>query len=284
MKVAVIGGTGTLGSSLIEHLSKSNHQIISVSRDELKQQILRVQYPKVRFVMADIRDKQSIKMALRGVDVVFHTAALKHVDILEENPAEAFKTNVLGTMNVAEAAIEVGVPKVVFSSTDKAVLPINTYGYTKALSEKYLFSLNFKQLTTRFVVYRWGNVIGSRGSAVHTFVRSLKEKGEINLTDKAMTRFWIRIEDAVKYMIESYEWADTDEPMIPTMKASSVQRLALAISETLGILDPKINVIGLRAGEKIHECLMSSHSGCLRSDTAPQYTRDELLKLLKGIV
>lgn len=285
MKVAVIGGTGTLGTEIIRQLSQStkHYQIICISRDELKQQNLKSQFPKVKFVLADIKDKSSLQYALRGVETVFHTAALKHVDVLEENPVEAIKTNVLGTVNVAEVSMEMGIRKVVFSSTDKAVVPINTYGYTKAMAEKYLFSLNKSQSVTEFAVYRWGNVIGSRGSVVHSFKRTLFENGLIYLTHKEMTRFWIKIEDAVRFMVKTYEYASVHEPMIPDMKASTVLDLARAMAD---LFDCKFEYveIGLRPGEKIHECLTSSHEACLRSDTAPHYTREELKDLLRGVI
>jgi UDP-N-acetylglucosamine 4,6-dehydratase len=284
MKHVIIGGTGTLGTCLTEKLLEAKHDIVVFSRDELKQQEMKKRFPDVRYVLGDIRDKRSLVPVLQGADTVFHVAALKHVDVLEDNPTEAIKTNVLGTINVAEAAIESRVKHVVFSSTDKAVLPINVYGMTKAISERYLLSQNQKQALTKFAVYRWANVLGSRGSVVHFFAKTLKEQGAVNVTDSRMTRFWIHIEDAVEYMLSTYKKASTVEPMIPEMKSASVMRLANAIAKSMGKERFTINFVGTRPGEKLHECILSSHDYCLRSDTADQYTDAELVKMVKRVV
>ena len=258
MKYVIIGGTGTLGNCLTEKLHAGN-EVVCFSRDELKQQEMRRRYPDVRFVIGDIRDKASLKPVLVGADVVFHVAALKHVDVLEANPTEAIKTNILGTINVAEAAIEAKVPFVVFSSTDKAVLPINTYGMTKASSERYLLNLNKQQDGTRFSVFRWGNVMGSRGSVVHYFAETLKADGLVNITDPRMTRFWIHISDAVDFMLSNYWTAAADDVMIPPMKAAGVLDLAHVTALATGHPKYQIRLSGIRPGEKIDETLHSSH-------------------------
>lgn len=281
-KYLIIGGTGTLGSTLIERLYGS--EIVCFSRDELKQQALKARFPDVRYVIGDIRDRQSLDTVMAGVDVVFHVAALKHVDVLEENPTEAIKTNVQGTINVADAAMAAGVGYVVFSSTDKAVLPVNTYGMTKAISERYLLNLNSKQETTRFSVFRWGNVVGSRGSVIHSFASALREGRDLLITDVRMTRFWIHIEDAVDYMLGMYQLADPDAIMIPDMKASKVVDLAYVLATVLGTGKFSFRTIGPRPGEKIHECLESTHDYCVRSDTCDQYTRDELTDLIRRVI
>lgn len=280
MKIVIIGGTGTLGNCLIERL-RDTDEIVCFSRDELKQQEMKRRFPDVRYVIGDIRDKASLKPVLAGADSVFHVAALKHVDVLEANPTEAIKTNILGTINVAEAAIEAKVPYVVFSSTDKAVLPINTYGMTKATSERYLLNLNSQQDTTKFSVFRWGNVMGSRGSVVHVFAQSLKTESMVRVTDPRMTRFWIHIEDAVDFMLKNYEFAPRYDVMIPEMRAANVLDLAHATANVVGVPRYQIHTCGIRPGEKIHEVLHSSHDYCLRSDTADKYSLDELQAMVE---
>ncbi len=283
MKYLIVGGTGTLGSTLIEKLYGMG-EIICFSRDELKQQGMKSRFPDVRYVIGDIRDKQSLMPVMAGVDTVFLVAALKHVDVLEENPTEAIKTNIQGTINVAEAAMASGVKHVVFSSTDKAVLPINTYGMTKAISERYLLNLNMKQDVTRFSVFVWGNVAGSRGSVIHTFASALREGKEICITDARMTRFWIHIDDAVNFMLTNYQDAFSDRRMIPPMKAAKVIDLAHYLAEVLDKPLLSIKFVGLRAGEKIHESLVSNHDYCLRSDNCEQFSPEELKTLIKRVV
>lgn len=282
MKVVIIGGTGTLGRELTRQLYDSA-DITCISRDELKQKELSKDFPAVKCVIGDVRGRECLKHPFKGADVVFHVAALKHVDTVEDNPVEAFKTNVTGTINVADVAVQCDVPYVVFSSTDKAVLPVNAYGHTKALSEKFLFAMNRKDQPTRFSVYRWGNVLGSRGSVIHLFAKSLEEK-RICLTHPEMTRFWIHIQDAVKFMLENYKTAPIDRALIPKMKAASVVRLADAIARFKGITDYDMEVIGIRPGEKIHEQLESNHDFCFRSDTCDQYTDIELDNMVREVI
>lgn len=275
--IAILGGTGTLGVALTKRLA--DEKIICFSRDELKQQELKRTFPNSTYIIGDIRDKSSVKYAIRDCKAVFHVAALKHVDVLEANPTEAIKTNILGTINVAEAAMECGIPHVIFSSTDKAVLPINTYGMTKAVSERYLLNLNAQQSKTKFSVFRWGNVCSSRGSAIHAFAKTLKESGCVQITDERMTRFLIHIDDAVKFMLDSYE--TSTDVMIPTMKSATVPEIASAVAEILGKKKYDTVKIGIRPGEKIHECLFSSHDHCVRSDTAERFSRRELIDLIR---
>lgn len=278
----IVGGTGTLGRALLKTMDAS--EVIVFSRDELKQHELRQKYPDIKCIIGDIRDKKSLaKCYGNGISKVFHVAALKHVDVLEENPEEAYRTNVLGTINSAELAMQNGVNSFYFSSTDKAVLPINVYGMTKAISERYLLNQNVeKAFYTRFKVFRWGNIIGSRGSVVGLFVKSLKEKNKIYVTDKRMTRFWLRIEDAVKYMTESK--GDFTRVRFPDMKGAKVVALADAIADVMGIKDYKTVDIDIRPGEKLHECIYTSHDSCIRSDTSPHYSHDELVELVKPTV
>tara|TARA_R110000796_G_scaffold252618_2_gene388736 strand:+ start:3117 stop:3998 length:882 start_codon:yes stop_codon:yes gene_type:complete len=280
----IIGGTGTLGTALLETMDPS--KVIIFSRDELKQHELMHKYPSLKCVLGDIRIKASIEKAmdcLYGNKRVFHVAALKHVDVLEANPEEAYRTNILGTVNSAEVAKKNNVQDFYFTSTDKAVLPINVYGMTKAISERYLLNQNDKKpFSTRFKVFRWGNILGSRGSVVALFAKSLLRDSAVYVTDKRMTRFWLKIEDAVKYMLEF--GGDYTKVNFPDMKAASVLDVACAVAEVLGIKDFKVKDIGIRPGEKLHECMYTSHEECLRSDTAPSFSHNELVDLVKPIV
>jgi UDP-N-acetylglucosamine 4,6-dehydratase/5-epimerase len=245
MKAVIVGGTGTLGHELIRQLYNSCSSIVSVSRCELKQKELKDEFPKVVTVLGDIRDKQSLLKPFKNADVVFHVAALKHIEVMEENPEECIKTNVIGTLNVCDAAEEAGVKRVVFSSTDKAVLPINIYGMAKAVSEKIMLSRGH-------IVYRWGNVANSRGAATHYFKRAIENNEPVNLTHPDMTRFWIRIEDAVKFMIDTYKTAS-------------------------GIMIPNIRITDLRPGEKLHESILPD----VTSKNSAKYSMMELVEIFK---
>lgn len=279
-RVAIVGGTGTLGNALMDLIYDSSERIVVLSRDELKQQKMRAKFPKAEYVLCDIRDRSCLSQNLRNINTVFHVAALKHVDVLQDNAMEAVKTNILGAFNVSEACLENNVAHCVFSSTDKAVLPVNVYGMTKGISEQYLLSLNKGQDITNFSVYRWGNVFGSRGSVVHKFKESLKKDGVVYLTHKDMTRFWINIDIAAAYILETYRY-HSDKIRIPPMKAASVERLSKMVANYMGISEHRVEVIGIRPGEKIHECIHTSHDHCIRSDTAEQYSDTELLDLVR---
>lgn len=284
--IVVLGGTGTLGTEILRYLVEDDCHITVVSRDEQKQQVLKAQYPNVCYKIGDIRSFDSVMDALRGEDIVFHVAAMKHIDMVEDNLEEAFKTNVLGSFNVGRAAIERGVERVIFSSTDKAVLPINAYGMMKALSEKYYLDLAANKIGLHpfFYVFRWGNVLGSRGSAVHLFAKTLEEEKRIYLTDTRMTRFWIEIEEAVKFIFSKIGAVPPIKALYPEMKAASVLRVAQSIARLKGIPAFEVKEVGLRKGEKIHECLESNHEFCIRSDTAPQFTDDELDAMLRRVL
>lgn len=283
MRCVVFGGTGTLGSELLRQISPNpDNQITVISRGELAQQQLKREYPNVRFVIGDVKDRSSFVAELRNAETVFHFAALKHVDVVEENPLEGIKTNLLGTINVAEESINAGVRHFVFCSTDKAVLPINAYGMSKALAEKYLDNRSKNQTSMRVKIYRWGNVVGSRGSVVKIFTDSLKAERAIYLTDERMSRFWIRIEDAVHFMLDTYRNYD-GLLLIPPIKASTVRAMGEAIAALMGIDDAEFRKMPVRAGEKLYEVLESTHAKCLRSDTCAQYTHDELMNLIDPI-
>lgn len=282
-RVIIFGGTGTLGSELVAQLYPMQNRITVFSRDELKQQEMKKYFPKIKYIIGDIRDKNSVERAMGGHDTVFHVAAMKHVDVIEENAYEAIQTNIHGSLNISHAALLAGVKNVIFSSTDKAVLPINIYGHTKAIIERFYLTAN-EQCGTNFRVFRWGNVLGSRGSVVHSFVKTLEKEAKVYLTHPDMTRFWIHIEDAVQFMITSTDRAFfPNRVLYPEMKAASVQRIAEMIAHIKGIKH-EIVITSPRKGEKIHECLESNHEFCIRSDTAPQFTNDELEVMLKRVI
>lgn len=283
-EILIVGGTGTLGKALLELIGQNpGYKITVLSREELKQKILIPKYPRVKFVIGDVRDYESIVPHCLGKDAVFHLAAMKHVDMAETNSEESIKINLLGSMNVAKAAINGGAGVCVLSSTDKAVLPINNYGMCKALAEKHFFYLNDVQKITRFGVFRWGNVLGSRGSVIHSFVKSLKEEKRVYITDARMSRFWIDIYDAAKFMLDNYESPNEKEAMIPHMRGARLLKIADLCASHMAIRDYKIEYTAIRPGEKIHECLYSDHSHCVRSDTCEQYSDDELLAMIEGV-
>jgi len=273
-----------LGKALIsELLSRGNFEqsITVISRDELKQSIMRRTWPHINYVLGDVRDKQRMFEVINH-DVVFMAAALKQVDTIESNVSEAIKTNVLGCMNVADACRTNFVSHVVFCSTDKAVLPINAYGYTKGLSEKYFLGLNSGK-GTHFTVCRWGNVAASRGSAIPFFVNLIKAGSPVQLTDERMTRFFMKIEDASSFMLDTFPHKHLTT-QIPKMKAAPVISVIDAIAR---ILDKEwsFEVVGIRPGEKLDECLWTSHEKCIKSSDADiQYTEDELIEFLTPIV
>lgn len=284
MQYAILGGTGTLGKALVAELLRRGEfetNITVISRDELKQSIMRRSWPQIKYVLGDVRDKARM-LEVIDHDVVFMAAALKQVDTIEANVSEAIKTNVIGSMNVADACRTNFVHDCVFCSTDKAVLPINAYGYTKGLSEKYFLSLNGKK-GTHFTVCRWANIVGSRGSAIPFFVNQIRAGKPVPLTDERMTRLWMRIEDAAAFMLDTYPKHETTT-QIPEMKAAPV----ISVIEAIGrILDKEwsFTTVGIRPGEKIHETLWTSHEKCIKSsDDNIQYTMDELIDLLKPIV
>jgi UDP-N-acetylglucosamine 4,6-dehydratase len=258
--ILITGGTGSLGKSLVEYLLKETQvrRIAIFSRDELKQLHMRNQFqddPRLRWFLGDIRDLDRLKRAFHGVDYVIHTAALKQVDTGEYNPMEFIKTNVLGSQNVIDASIESGVKRVVALSTDKASSPINLYGATKLTADKLFVAANNYSFTygTSFSVVRYGNVMGSRGSVI-PFFKDLALQGKpLPITDLRMTRFWISIESAVKFVIDSLEMMTGGELYVPRIPSMKIIDLAHAISP-----DSKLEEIGMRPGEKLHEEMISA--------------------------
>jgi UDP-N-acetylglucosamine 4,6-dehydratase len=258
--VLITGGTGSLGKSLVEFLLRETkvRRIVVFSRDELKQQHLRIQFqndPRLRWFLGDVRDLDRLKRAFHCVDYVIHTAALKQVDTGEYNPMEFIKTNVLGSQNVIDASIDAGVKRVVALSTDKASSPINLYGATKLTADKLFVAANNYSFTygTTFSVVRYGNVMGSRGSVI-PFFREIAAQGKpLPITDLRMTRFWISIESAVKFVIDSLEMMTGGELYVPKIPSMKIIDLAHAVAP-----DVELEEIGMRPGEKLHEEMISA--------------------------
>lgn len=256
----ITGGTGSFGSSLAYKLLKYSdiNKIIIFSRDEQKQYRLKkiLNSEKIRFFLGDIRDKQRLREAIDEVDYIIHAAALKHVDIAEYNPFEAVKTNIIGTQNIIETALEKNVKKVIVLSTDKAVSPINLYGSTKLSAEKLMVSANnFKgNKKIAFSVVRYGNVLNSNGS-VYKYFKELKNNNTkvFPITDFAMTRFFISIDQSLDFVLNSLNLSEGGEVFIPKMKSIKIVDLAKIIEPSV-----KLKKIGIRPGEKIHEKLFSA--------------------------
>ncbi len=258
--VLITGATGSLGNSLLKYFLKNTQvrRIAVFSRDELKQHNLRSQLhddPRLRWFLGDIRDLARLKRAFHGVDYVIHAAALKQVDTGEYNPMEFIKTNVLGSQNVIDASIDAGVKRVVALSTDKASSPINLYGATKLTADKLFIAANNYSYTygTTFSVVRYGNVMGSRGSVIPFFQEIASKGGPLPITDLRMTRFWISIEAATKFVVDSLELMTGGELYVPRIPSMKIVDLANAIAPGI-----ELKEIGMRPGEKLHEEMISA--------------------------
>ena len=256
--ILVTGGTGSFGKKFIEVMLREYHphKLIVFSRDELKQHEMQAAgftHPSLRYFIGDIRDQQRCRRAFEGVDLVIHAAALKQVPACEYNPMEAIKTNILGSGNVIDAALDAGVSRVVALSTDKAVNPVNLYGATKLAAEKLFIQSNAYAgaRNTRFSCVRYGNVVGSRGSVVPVFLKQ-RESGKVTVTDERMTRFWISLEQGVRFVIRAAENMHGGEVFVPKIPSMTVADLARAIAPKA-----QIEIIGIRPGEKLHEVLIS---------------------------
>lgn len=256
--VLVTGGTGSFGRKFIEILlrEKKPEKAIVFSRDELKQHEMRVSgfdQPNLRYFIGDVRDLDRLRRAMHGVDIVVHAAALKQVPACEYNPMEAIKTNIIGSSNVIEAALDTGVKKVLALSTDKAVNPINLYGATKLAAEKLFVQSNSYAggSITRFSCVRYGNVVGSRGSVVPIFMRQ-RQNGKLTITDERMTRFWLTLEQGVRFVIRCIEEMLGGEVFIPKIPSIRIVDLAKAIAP-----EAELEFVGIRPGEKLHEALIS---------------------------
>lgn len=256
--VLVTGGTGSFGRKFVEVMI-AEHQpekVIVFSRDELKQHEMReagMNDPRLRYFIGDVRDLLRMRRAMEGIDVVVHAAALKQVPAAEYNPIEAIMTNIMGARNVIEAALDNKVKRVLAMSTDKAVNPINLYGATKLAAEKLTVQSNAYAggKTTRFSCVRYGNVVGSRGSVIPVFQRQ-RDDGHITITDERMTRFWLSIDQGVRFTIRCIEQMQGGEVFVPKIPSTRVVDVAKAVAP-----DAEVELIGIRPGEKMHEVLVS---------------------------
>ena len=270
--ILVTGGTGSFGQAFAKAVlrSYSPDRLIVFSRDELKQfemqQDAQLQAPCMRYFIGDVRDRDRLAMALRGVDYVIHAAAMKQIPAAEYNPFECIQTNVHGAENVVQAAIQNGVRRVVALSTDKAANPINLYGASKLASDKIFIAANnlAGRSNTRFSVVRYGNVVGSRGSIVPYFQRLVAEGAkELPITDERMTRFWITLQQGVNFVLRSLETMSGGEVFVPRIPSMGVLDLCNSLWP-----DMKTRIVGIRAGEKLHEVMVPQDEArsCLETD------------------
>jgi len=269
----ITGGTGSFGNAVLERFINSEFKEIRIfSRDEKKQDELRrrISNPKVKFYIGDVRDYRSVETAVRGVDYIFHAAALKQVPSCEFFPIEAVKTNVLGTENVLEAAINNKVKNVVVLSTDKAVYPINAMGISKAMMEKVLVAKSRNAGETIISGTRYGNVMASRGSVIPLFVELIKKGSDLTLTDPKMTRFMMTLEDAVDLVLFAFTNAEPGDMFVQKAPAATVEVLAEALLD-LYKSNSKLKVIGTRHGEKLYESLLTREERVKSEDLGDYY-------------
>jgi UDP-N-acetylglucosamine 4,6-dehydratase len=260
--IMITGGTGSFGHQAVTNLVKQKNvkKIIIYSRDEFKQSEMAKYFSKfkkkLRFFIGDVRDKERLKIAMRNVDIVIHAAALKQVPVLEYNPLEAVKTNIIGAQNVVECSSNSSVKKVIALSTDKASSPVNLYGATKLVSDKIFIAANnmFGTNNIKFSVVRYGNVMGSRGSVIPLFLKQREEKF-FTITDSKMTRFNISLQEGVKFVFSCLQIMNGGEIFIPKLASYRIMDLLKGISKK----KPKVKIIGIRPGEKIHEEMISSN-------------------------
>ena len=268
----ITGGTGSFGKQFVKTILEETgvRRVAIFSRDELKQYEMQQRYPnerRLRFFIGDVRDRERVQRAFFEVDVVIHAAALKQVPAAEYNPFEAVKTNIHGAQNVIDAAIERGVERVVALSTDKACSPVNLYGATKLVSDKLFVNGNAyaSGTRTRFSVVRYGNVVGSRGSVVPHF-QQMKSSGVLPITDERMTRFWITLDQGVRFVLDSLERMHGGELYVPKIPSMRVVDLAKAMAP-----DAETRVVGIRPGEKLHEEMISVSDARSTVDVGDRY-------------
>lgn len=270
----ITGGTGSFGNAVLRRFLDSDlREIRILSRDEKKQDDMRKKYKsdKIKFYIGDVRDYQSVLNAVRGADFIYHAAALKQVPSCEFHPLEAVKTNVLGTENVLEAAINCGVKRVVCLSTDKAVYPINAMGISKAMMEKVAVAKARSSGNTVINVTRYGNVMASRGSVIPLFTQQIRAGHSITITDPNMTRFMMTLDDAVDLVLFAFEHGQPGEVFVQKAPAATIETLAKALTSLLGVPDHPINVIGTRHGEKLYEALLSREEMVAAQDLGGYY-------------
>lgn len=256
----ITGGTGSFGNAVLRRFLDSDVAEIRIfSRDEKKQDDMRKKYnnPKLKFYIGDVRDVDSVKTAMRGVDYVFHAAALKQVPSCEFYPLQAVKTNVLGTENVLEAAIELGIQRVICLSTDKAVYPINAMGISKAMMEKVAVAKSRESGATTICVTRYGNVMASRGSVIPLFVDQIRAGQALTITDPSMTRFMMTLDDAVDLVLYAFEHGNSGDIFVQKAPAATIGTMTEALKQLLNVPTHQVNTIGTRHGEKLYEALLS---------------------------
>jgi UDP-glucose 4-epimerase len=270
----ITGGTGSFGNAVLRRFLDSDLREIRIfSRDEKKQDDMRKKYdtPKLKFYIGDVRDVQSVLNVVRGVDFIYHAAALKQVPSCEFHPLEAVKTNVFGTENVLEAAIASGVKRVVVLSTDKAVYPINAMGISKAMMEKVAVAKSRNSSGTVINVTRYGNVMCSRGSVIPLFTNQIRSGQPISITDPAMTRFMMTLDDAVDLVLYAFEHGKSGEIFVQKAPAATIETLAYALTGLLGKPKHEVRVIGTRHGEKLYEALLSREEKVAAQDLGGYY-------------
>ena len=272
----VTGGTGSFGNAVLKRFLETEISELRIfSRDEKKQDDMRKRYnhPKLKFYIGDVRDSRSLAVAMRGVDYVFHAAALKQVPSCEFYPMEAVRTNVLGTENVLEAAIAAGVQRVICLSTDKAVYPINAMGISKAMMEKVMVaaSRNLEGTNTVICGTRYGNVMASRGSVIPLFVDQVLAGKPITVTDPEMTRFMMTLEDAVELVLYAFKHGQNGDMFVQKAPAATVSVLTQALLQLMGKTGHEVRVIGSRHGEKLYEALLSREELACADDLGDYY-------------
>jgi UDP-glucose 4-epimerase len=272
----ITGGTGSFGNAVLQRFLDSGLGEIRIfSRDEKKQDDMRKRYanPRIRFYLGDVREPRSLERAFRGVDYCFHAAALKQVPSCEFHPMEAVRTNVLGTENVLQAAVNAGVKRLVCLSTDKAVYPINAMGISKAMMEKVMVaaSRNLADSQTVMCGTRYGNVMASRGSVIPLFVEQILAGKPLTLTDPEMTRFMMTLQDAVDLVLYAFTNGSNGDIFVQKAPAATIMTLARALCEMLGRPDHAIQVIGTRHGEKLYEALLSREEMASAVDMGDYY-------------
>lgn len=261
MRYFITGGTGSFGSHYAERLLEAGHGVTVYSRDELKQHEMAKAFPEARYIVGDVRDESRVTEAMRGHDYVIHAAALKHVRTGELHPGEAVQTNIIGSWNVAKACVANNILRAVILSTDKAVMPVNTYGSTKYVAEKMWLGMNDRALI--FTATRYGNVMGSRGSVLHVF-NTQKHGGRYTITDKRMTRFAVTFDYAMD-LVERAIYAEAGAMIVSKVKPFRIVDLAMAFS------DAPMDEVGIGAGEKIHEMMLTEYERSRAVDMGTHY-------------
>ncbi|MCP8968338.1 polysaccharide biosynthesis protein [Ectobacillus ponti] len=273
--ILITGGTGSWGYELTRRLLTYQPKEIRVfSRSEDAQvRMLRAfnHNPLLKFVIGDVRDFQAVTEACKGVNYVFHLAALKHVPICEEQPYEAIKTNIAGTEHIIRASILHGVEKVINVSTDKAVNPVNLYGLTKAIGEKLITQANFQSEKTKFVSVRGGNVLGTNGSVVPFFKKQILEGKDVTLTSQSMTRFFLTVSDSIDLLVKAAEISSGGEIFVMKMSCCRIADLAKVLIRNFSQTEVNIQEVGVRLGEKLHEALLTKYESTHSYQYMDQY-------------